>query len=230
MCRPVEWRVLGYAPIRRLATAGGRTEAETDCVGVIHPAGDREGGRDDSSIRVRVWEVGCRRRARSGPASAAGGRLGARPAGGGIQQDGLALLAPQAARNTWYPNSFLSPAGRMPRTVIGAAGYRRRRHEGAEAGIPTDHVLIWAFHREPVLRASSWLAIHAIRRFVPSAAVSSVSRRRKRVRGRHRGTPMFLAVQCQPRHCRRTRTRQDSVFERLNGDVENASTRGWATA
>ena len=23
--------------------------------------------------------------------------------------DGVALLAPQAARNTWYPNSFLAP-------------------------------------------------------------------------------------------------------------------------
>ena len=55
--------------------------------------------------------------------------------------DGVALLAPQAARNTWYPNSFLAPVeGNEPGRTSGlraVADAVERAHWGVIRSVVT---------------------------------------------------------------------------------------------
>ncbi|WP_436911809.1 alpha/beta hydrolase [Halosimplex marinum] len=63
-----------------------------------------------------------------------------------LHEDGVALLAPQAARNTWYPNSFLEPVeSNEPGRSSGLRAVEDALDEANDAGIPTEKVIILGF-------------------------------------------------------------------------------------
>ncbi|MFC7186402.1 alpha/beta hydrolase [Halorubrum yunnanense] len=71
---------------------------------------------------------------------------------------GLSLLAPQAAANTWYPNSFLAPvADNEPGRSSGLRAVRRAVETATTAGVPTERVLVAGFSQSACL-ASEFVA------------------------------------------------------------------------
>ncbi|WP_254522010.1 alpha/beta hydrolase [Natrinema caseinilyticum] len=75
-----------------------------------------------------------------------------------VHRDGVALLAPQAARRTWYPNSFLAPVDRNEpgrRSGLRAIGDAIERAN--DAGIPTERIVLAGFSQGGCL-ASEYLA------------------------------------------------------------------------
>ena len=80
--------------------------------------------------------------------------FGEEVAGGGD----VALVAPQAAANTWYPNSFLAPvADNEPGRSSGLRAVSRAVDEATDAGIPTERVLVAGFSQGACL-ASEFVA------------------------------------------------------------------------
>ena len=70
----------------------------------------------------------------------------------------VALLAPQAAANTWYPNSFLAPvADNEPGRSSGLRAVGRAVETATDAGVPTDRVLVGGFSQGACL-ASEFVA------------------------------------------------------------------------
>ncbi len=71
---------------------------------------------------------------------------------------GVALLAPQAAANTWYPNSFLAPAeDNEPGRSSGLLAVGRAVETATTAGIPTERILVAGFSQGACL-ASEFVA------------------------------------------------------------------------
>jgi phospholipase/carboxylesterase len=74
------------------------------------------------------------------------------------ETSGLSLLAPQAAANTWYPNSFLAPvADNEPGRSSGLRAVARAVETATDAGIPTERVLVAGFSQGACL-ASEFVA------------------------------------------------------------------------
>ena len=70
----------------------------------------------------------------------------------------IALFAPQAAANTWYPNSFLAPvADNEPGRGSGLRAIGRAVEAATDAGIPTRRVLVGGFSQGACL-ASEFVA------------------------------------------------------------------------
>ena len=80
--------------------------------------------------------------------------------GGEFEKDGVALLAPQAQRNTWYPNSFLAPIESNEPHLSSALGKVASVLEQSEAaGIPTERTLLLGFSQGACL-ASEFVIRH----------------------------------------------------------------------
>ncbi|WP_459192209.1 alpha/beta hydrolase [Halosimplex sp. J119] len=63
-----------------------------------------------------------------------------------LHRDGLALLAPQADRNTWYPNSFLQPVeSNEPGRSSGLQAIEDAIGRATDSGIPTERVMVLGF-------------------------------------------------------------------------------------
>jgi len=63
-----------------------------------------------------------------------------------LHEDGVALLAPQADRNTWYPNSFLQPVeSNEPGRSSGLQAIEDAVERANYHGIPTERVMILGF-------------------------------------------------------------------------------------
>ena len=63
-----------------------------------------------------------------------------------LHEDGLALLAPQADRNTWYPNSFLQPVeSNEPGRSSGLQAIEDVVERANDHGIPTERVTVLGF-------------------------------------------------------------------------------------
>jgi phospholipase/carboxylesterase len=79
--------------------------------------------------------------------------------GEAVAGDGdVALLAPQAAANTWYPNSFLAPAeDNEPGRSSGLRAVGRAVETATDGGIPTERVLVAGFSQGACL-ASEFVA------------------------------------------------------------------------
>jgi phospholipase/carboxylesterase len=70
----------------------------------------------------------------------------------------VALLAPQAAAKTWYPNSFLAPvADNEPGRSSGLRAVGRAVETATDAGIPAERVLVGGFSQGACL-ASEFVA------------------------------------------------------------------------
>lgn len=81
-------------------------------------------------------------------------QLGSQLAG----EESVALLAPQAAANTWYPNSFLSPvAENEPGRRSGLAAIGRAVDQALDAGLSTEQLLLGGFSQGACL-ASEFVA------------------------------------------------------------------------
>jgi phospholipase/carboxylesterase len=77
---------------------------------------------------------------------------------GEFDVDGVAYLAPQAARNTWYPNSFLQPVeSNEPGRSSGLQAVGEAIERANEAGIPTERVAVLGFSQGACL-ASEFVA------------------------------------------------------------------------
>ncbi|MFW6265249.1 MAG: alpha/beta hydrolase, partial [Halanaeroarchaeum sp.] len=88
-----------------------------------------------------------------------------------VQREGLAMLAPQAARNTWYPHSFLAPVEENePGRSSGLEAIDRAVTRASEAGIPRSDVVLLGFSQGACL-ASEYLARNP-RRYGGLAALS----------------------------------------------------------
>ncbi len=75
-----------------------------------------------------------------------------------VHTPGVAILAPQAARNTWYPNSFLAPIeSNEPGLSSGLGAVETAIETATEAGIPRGRTMLAGFSQGACL-ASEFLA------------------------------------------------------------------------
>ncbi len=140
-----------------------------------------------------------------------------------VSPDGVALLAPQAARNTWYPNSFLQPvASNEPGRTSGLEAVDEAIATAAEAGIDRERVGVVGFSQGGCL-ASEYVA-RTPRRYGLLAALSGgligETVDRKSFEGSLAGTPAFLGCSDRDPHIPEERVHATAeVLEALEADV-----------
>ena len=139
-----------------------------------------------------------------------------------VGQDGIATLAPQAARQTWYPNSFLAPVERNePGRRSGLQAISDAIDEAADAGIPTERVMLIGFSQGACL-ASEYLARNP-RRYGGLAALSGGligDQLDDEYPGDLEGTPVFLGCSDVDPHIPDERVHETAaVFESMDADV-----------
>lgn len=140
-----------------------------------------------------------------------------------FHQDGIAYLAPQAARNTWYPNSFLAPVeSNEPGRSSGLQAVADAVSKANEAGISTDRVMVLGFSQGACL-ASEFVGRNP-NRYGGLAALSGgligESVDSDDYEGDLEGTPVFLGCSDVDPHIPEERVHESAtIFEQLNGDV-----------
>jgi len=88
-----------------------------------------------------------------------------------LHADGLALLAPQAAGNTWYPNPFTAPVEHNePGRTSGLNAIDNAIQTATDAEIPTERVLVLGFSQGGCL--ASEFVVRNPRRYGGLAALS----------------------------------------------------------
>jgi len=141
-----------------------------------------------------------------------------------VHGDGMAYLAPQAARNTWYPNSFLAEIGsNEPGLTSGLGRVDTAVSRLREAGIPRDRILLLGFSQGACL-ASEYLARNADRYgglVALSGGVVGPEGMSRDYAGSVDGTPVFLGCSDRDPHIPLERVEETAeVFEALDGDVD----------
>ena len=137
--------------------------------------------------------------------------------------DGIAYLAPQAQRSTWYPQSFLAPMeSNQPHlsSALRRVGEVLTRVE--DAGITAERTMLVGFSQGACL-ASEYVARNA-RRYGGLAALSGgvigPEGTPRDYDGSVDGTPVFLGCSDRDPHIPLERVRETAeVFEDLDGDV-----------
>jgi len=141
-----------------------------------------------------------------------------------LSREDVAYLAPQAARNTWYPNSFLAPVeSNEPGRSSGLQRLGELVGEANEAGIATDSVLLCGFSQGACL-ASEFVARNPTR-YGGLAALSGgligETIDPEAYAGDLRGTPAFLGCSDVDPHIPEERVHETAdVLERLGADVD----------
>jgi phospholipase/carboxylesterase len=139
-------------------------------------------------------------------------------------RDDVALLAPQAARNTWYPNSFLEPTERNePGFGSGLRAVGDAVATATDAGVPAERVLVVGFSQGACL-SSEFFARNA-RRYGGFAALSGglhgPEDTPREYEGSLDGTPVFLGCSDRDPHIPLERVHETrDVFEGLGADVD----------
>ncbi|WP_135661556.1 alpha/beta hydrolase [Halorhabdus rudnickae] len=137
--------------------------------------------------------------------------------------DDAVYLAPQAARNTWYPNPFTAPAeSNEPGRSSGLAAIDDAVNEATGTGIPRERVALVGFSQGACL-ASEFVARNP-RRYGALAALSGgligETIEPTGYDGDLARTPVFLGCSDVDPHIPETRVHETAeVFEQLNGDV-----------
>jgi phospholipase/carboxylesterase len=137
--------------------------------------------------------------------------------------DGVAYLAPQAARNTWYPDSFLAPVERNePGRTSGLQAIEDAISEATDAGIPVERVGVMGFSQGACL-VSEFVARNP-RRYGFLAALSGglidETVDLGEYEGSVEGTPVFLGCSDEDPHIPLERVRETTAaFERLDATV-----------
>ncbi|WP_226482383.1 dienelactone hydrolase family protein [Natrinema amylolyticum] len=139
-----------------------------------------------------------------------------------VHREGVAFLAPQAARRTWYPNSFLEPVERNePGRSSGLQAISDAIGEADDAGIPTERIMLIGFSQGACL-ASEYLARNP-RRYGGLAALSGGligEELDDEYPGDLEGTPVFLGCSDVDPHIPEERVHDTAaVFEDMNADV-----------
>jgi phospholipase/carboxylesterase len=136
---------------------------------------------------------------------------------------GVAYFAPQAARNTWYPNAFTAPVEtNEPGRSSGLQAVDDAVTEANDAGVPTERVIILGFSQGACL-ASEYVARNP-RRYgglaVLSGGLIGESIDPRDYEGNLEGTPVFLGCSEADLHIPEERVHESAErFEQLNADV-----------
>jgi len=144
--------------------------------------------------------------------------------GGQFHRDGLALLAPQAAGNTWYPTSFLEPVERNePGRSSGLQAVADAITAANDAGIGTENVIVGGFSQGACL-ATEFVA-RTPRRYGGVVALSGgligEAIDADDYEGDLEGTPAFLGCSDVDPHIPVERVHVTAdVLEQLDADVE----------
>ena len=143
-----------------------------------------------------------------------------------IHREGVALLAPQAAQRTWYPNSFLEPVEKNePGRTSGLQAIEDAIDRANEADIPTERVLVLGFSQGACL--SSEFVARNPRRYGGLVAFSGglIGQEIDRedytdVEADLEGTPAFLGCSDRDPHIPEERVHETAaVLEDLNADA-----------
>ncbi len=141
-----------------------------------------------------------------------------------VHQAGVALLAPQAAKNEWYPQSFLAPIeANEPGRTSGLQAIEVAVDRARNAGIPFERIMLAGFSQGACL-TSEYLALHP-RRYGGLAALSGgllgEAIDPAAYEGDLAGTPVFLGCSDVDPHIPAERVRETAtVFDALNADVD----------
>jgi predicted esterase len=142
---------------------------------------------------------------------------------GELAQPGFAYLAPQAAGNTWYPNSFLAPiSSNEPGLSSGFAVIAEVLAQASQAGIPPERTMLLGFSQGACL-ALEFVARHA-RQYGGVVGLSGgligPDGTSRDYAGSLAGTPIFLGCSDVDLHIPRQRVQHTAeVLRRLGGDV-----------
>jgi phospholipase/carboxylesterase len=140
-----------------------------------------------------------------------------------LTQPGFAYLAPQAANNTWYPNSFLNPiATNEPGLSSGLAVIASILAQLTQGGIAPEHTILLGFSQGACLMLE-FVARHA-RRYGGIAGLSGgligPDGTPRDYAGSLMGTPIFLGCSDVDMHVPKERVHHTTeVLQRLGGDV-----------
>jgi len=140
-----------------------------------------------------------------------------------FHQHGVAYLAPQAARNTWYPNAFTAPVkSNEPGRSSGLQAIDDAVAEATNAGIPPEQVMVLGFSQGACL-ASEYVARNP-RRYgglaVLGGGLIGETVDSGDYEGDLEGTPVFLGCSDVDPHIPEERVHESAaIFEQLNGDV-----------
>lgn len=143
---------------------------------------------------------------------------------GEFDHEGVAYLAPQAARRTWYPNSFLAPVEtNEPGRSSGLARIDELVTDATAAGLPTERVVLCGFSQGACL-ASEYVA-RTPRRYGGIAALSGgligESIDPDAYDGDLEGTPAFLGCSDVDPHIPVERVRETTaVLDELGATVD----------
>ena len=137
--------------------------------------------------------------------------------------EGLAYLAPQAARNTWYPNSFLAPIeSNEPALSSALERVGDAVDSAADAGIPRERTMLLGFSQGACL-ASEFVARNP-RRYgglaVLSGGLIGPEVDRADYRGDLEATPVFVGCSDDDPHIPVERVHETTaILDELGGSV-----------
>ena len=140
-----------------------------------------------------------------------------------LHSPGFAYLAPQAAGNTWYPNSFLAPIPtNEPNLSSGLAVIASLLDQLAQAGIPAGRTIILGFSQGACL-SLEYVARNA-RRYGGAVGLSGgligPEGTPRNYPGSLEGTPVFLGCSDTDPHIPKERVEQTAeVLQLLGGNV-----------
>ncbi len=140
-----------------------------------------------------------------------------------FKQPDFAYIAPQAARNSWYPNSFLAPiASNEPGLSSGLAVIAAILAQLADAGIPAERTMLLGFSQGACLALE--FAARNARRYGGLVGLSGgligPDDTPRNYGGSLEGTPVFLGCSDNDFHIPRERVEQSAeVFKRLGANV-----------
>jgi phospholipase/carboxylesterase len=140
-----------------------------------------------------------------------------------FDQHGVAYLAPQAARNTWYPNAFTAPVeSNEPGRTSGLQAIADAVSKANDADIPTDRVMILGFSQGACL-ASEFVARTPTRYgglAVLSGGLIGEDIDRDDYDGDLENVPVFLGCSAVDPHIPEERVHETAdIFERMDADV-----------
>ena len=137
--------------------------------------------------------------------------------------DGVAYLAPQAARNTWYPQSFTAPTERNQPWLDSAKSFVSEVLGRAVDAVGAEHVVLGGFSQGACL--ASTVAAENPRRYGGVVALSGgligPEGAEFDYEGEMEGTPVFLGCSDDDPHIPLERVHETAeAFEALGADVD----------
>jgi phospholipase/carboxylesterase len=139
-----------------------------------------------------------------------------------LPSESTAFVAPQAARATWYPNSFLEPTEENEPWFSSALGFVHDVFDDVTEHVPADRVALLGFSQGACL-GSEFVARNP-REYGGFVAFSGGLHGPEGTTHEHEGdledTPIFLGCSDQDPHIPESRVHETrDVFEAMNADV-----------